>query len=105
MTMWHGCYFFSSSSSKNGCEEAYFKDTVPQKSKTKQKLDFLFLSHFFFFLWTTVLTLQVSENTRNIRNSKLVFSYHSISTIQVKVKTQLKSSFKREKNIMCPQQI
>lgn len=47
--MWHGYYFFSSSS-KNGCEEAYVKDLVPQKSKTKKKLDFLFLSYFFFYV-------------------------------------------------------
>lgn len=81
--MGHG-YYFSSSSSKNSCEEAYFKDPVPQKSKTKQKLDFLFLP----FMWTTVLILQVSENARDIRSSKF-FSDQSIFSSQVKVRTQL----------------
>lgn len=100
--MWHVYYFFSSSSSKSGCEGAYFKDPLPQKSKSNQKLDFLYLSYIF-FMWTTVFVLQVSENARDITNSDF-FSYHSIFSGQLQVKTQLQSCFKREQNIMCPQQ-
>lgn len=51
-----------------------------------------------------MLILQVSENARDIRYA-IYFFNQCVFSSQVKVKTQLQSSFKGELNVMCPEQI